>query len=150
MEGMGDAAGSLSCTHVVCAACARGLIEHSSAPRCPTCRAPWCDAASSLVRAAVSGDAEELTRALAAGVDPSGIAMARALVEAVRSGRLDSAIALLVHGADVDASVAGGAAPSGGRERAIDVAVGRGDLAMVHVLIEAGADVEHLKTSFNA
>ena len=145
LEHVKDAAESLSCTHSLCFGCAQGLVEHSRSPLCPTCRAPWRDASSFFVEAAASGDVEELARALRAGVDPCSMQMARALVEAVRNGRTEAVVALLVHGADVDASVAGEAAPKGTRERAIDVAVRQGNLAMASILIEAGADVDEWK-----
>ena len=125
--------------------CARRLIEYSRAPVCPLCRAPRRDAASEFVELAASGDAEGVRRALQISGVTGGVEEARGLVEAVRNGHLEVVMHMLVHGVDVDGSVA----CVGGRERAVDVAVRMNSIPMVHMLLEAGADVDAWRTNTN-
>jgi ankyrin repeat protein len=77
---------------------------------------------------------------LAAGADPNlpdGTSCETALACAVRNGRTDIAKMLLAHGANLEAPM-----ETRGGETALHVAVEIGDVGMLRLLVESGADVD--------
>jgi hypothetical protein len=93
------------------------------------------DAVGLLIRAVITGSAQEVESRLAAGSDPNGKSPAgdTPLIYAAFKGRADAVKVLAAHGADANYRSPQGVTP-------LFVAVDRGDLPTVKALLEAGAD----------